>query len=125
MTSQPKKKNKKTARTLQKKQQSIVNNGNDKNSDKEIDEKIKLIEKVSDHFVRARVADYVDLIQRPKKLIMMNFLAGVAKGLGFAVGFTILGAIAVFILQKVVVLNLPIVSDLIAEMIELIQLKLR
>lgn len=90
-----------------------------------IDEKIKLIEKVSDHFIRARVADYVDLMQRPRRMILMNFIAGVARGVGFAVGFTILGAVLVYILQKMLVLNLPIVSDLIAEMIELIQLKLR
>lgn len=84
-----------------------------------------LLRKLSNHFEKAKIADYVDLMQKPKRMIFLNFISGVAKGFGFAVGFTILGAILIYLLQKAVVLNLPVISDIIAEMVKLVQLKLR
>ncbi len=89
------------------------------------DDDYKLLNKMSDHFERARLADYVDLMQKPGRMLFLNFISGIAKGFGFAVGFTILGAILIYILQKVLILNLPIISDIIAEMVKLVQLKLR
>lgn len=98
-------------------------NKNDNPSNKEDYE--KLINRLANHFEKARIADYVDLMQKPKRMVFLNFISGVAKGFGFAVGFTILGALLVYILQKVLVLNLPVISDIIAEMVKLVQLKLR
>ena len=96
-----------------------------KNDIKKVEDYIKLADKISDYFQRARLADYVDLMQKPRRLIYLNFISGVAKGFGFAVGFTLLGAILIYILQKILVLNLPVISDIIAEMVKLVQLKLR
>lgn len=98
---------------------------NKKNDLKKVEDYIKLADKISDHFQRARLADYVDLMQKPRRLIYLNFISGVAKGFGFAVGFTLLGAILIYVLQKILVLNLPVISDIIAEMVKLVQLKLR
>ncbi|MEG0371751.1 MAG: DUF5665 domain-containing protein [Clostridium sp.] len=95
------------------------------NSNIDTEEKMKIIQKISDHFERARIADYVELMQTPRRMVIMNFIAGVARGFGFAVGFAMLGAILVYTLQKILILNLPIVSDIIAEMVNLVQLKLR
>lgn len=89
------------------------------------DEYLKLIDKLANHFEKARIGEYIELIQKPRRFMLLNFAAGVAKGFGFAVGFTILGAIMIYILQKMVVLNLPFISDIIAEMVKLVQLKLR
>lgn len=66
--------------------------------------------------------DYVVEKKSLKKVLWYNFLIGVSRGLGMAFGFTVLAAILVFILQKIVVLNLPLISKFIAEIIELIQL---
>ncbi|KMT21436.1 DUF5665 domain-containing protein [Clostridium cylindrosporum] len=84
-----------------------------------------LLRAISEHFERARLADYVDLMQKPRRMIILNFLSGAAKGFGLAVGFTILGAVLIYLLQKIVVLNLPVISEVIAEMVKLVQLKLR
>lgn len=92
---------------------------------KSYDDYDKLVMKLSNHFEKARIADYVDLMQKPRKMLTLNFLSGVARGFGFAVGFTILGAVLIYILQKILVLNLPVISDIIAEMVKLVQLKLR
>ncbi|MBC7324322.1 MAG: hypothetical protein H5T99_03270, partial [Moorella sp. (in: Bacteria)] len=48
---------------------------------------------------KANVAEWVELYRRPGRLLYLNFIAGVARGLGIAVGFTILGAIVIYIIR--------------------------
>lgn len=67
-----------------------------------------------------RLAEYVDMLNDPKRLWKVNFLAGLARGLGAAVGFTILGALVLYILQRLVLLNLPLIGDFIAEIVRLV-----
>ena len=64
--------------------------------------------------------EYVNLMEDPRRLLVLNFVAGLARGLGMAVGFSILGAVAILILRRLVVLNLPLIGDFIAELIKLV-----
>lgn len=68
-----------------------------------------------------RLAEYVELLHDPRRLWRVNFLAGLARGLGTAVGFTILGAFLLYLLQRLVLLNLPLIGDFIAEIVRLVQ----
>jgi len=76
------------------------------------------IDKLAQHMEKVRIAEYFELLTRPRRLFLLNFLAGMARGFGFAVGFTLLGALGIFILQSVVQLNLPLIGDFIAEIVE-------
>lgn len=67
-----------------------------------------------------RLAEYVEMLNDPKRLWKLNFLAGLARGLGAAVGFTVLGALVLYILQRLVLLNLPLIGDFIAEIVRLV-----
>ncbi len=69
----------------------------------------------------SRFDEYVEMISNPKKIIRRNFIAGLARGFGMAIGFTVLGAIGLYILQKLVVLNLPFFGNFIAEIVKLVQ----
>jgi hypothetical protein len=82
------------------------------------------IDELSLNLERMKLAEYVELLNNPKRLLMINFISGLARGLGTAVGFTLLGAIVLYILQRLVVLNLPVVSDFIATLVQLVQLQL-
>lgn len=74
---------------------------------------------------KMKLAEYVELLRNPTRLLYVNFLAGIARGVGMAIGFTLLGALAVFILQKLLVLNLPVVGGLIAELVKIVQAQLQ
>lgn len=67
-----------------------------------------------------RLAEYVEMLHDPKRLWKVNFLAGLARGLGAAVGFTVLGAVVLYLLQRLVLLNLPLIGDFIAELVRLV-----
>lgn len=82
------------------------------------------IDELGQNWENARVAEYVDMMQRPWKLLYFNFLMGVSRGFGMAVGFTILTAIVLWILQKIVVLNLPGLSNLIADIVKMVKAQL-
>lgn len=70
---------------------------------------------------RLNLAEYVEMLRDPKRLLWTNFLAGAARGVGMAVGFTLLGAIIIYILQRLVLLNLPVLSDFIADIIRMVR----
>lgn len=83
------------------------------------------VEELSLNLERMKLAEYVELLNNPKRLLFINFISGLARGLGIAVGFTLLGALVLYILQRLVVLNLPVVSDFIATLVHLVQLQLQ
>ena len=49
---------------------------------------------------RANLYDFVGMINNPWKNIYFNFIAGTARGVGFVVGFTIIGGIMLFGLKR-------------------------
>lgn len=83
------------------------------------------IEQLSLSLEKMKLAEYVELLNRPWRLFYINFLSGLYRGLGIAVGFTLLSALVLIILQRLVVLNLPGVSNIIAEIVRLVQLQLK
>ena len=78
------------------------------------------IQELSHNLERAKILEYVSLMENPKRMLYLNFVAGLARGLGIAVGFSVLGAVAILILRRLVVLNLPLIGDFIAEIIKLV-----
>jgi len=79
------------------------------------------MDQLGDSWEQTRVAEYVDMMHRPGRLLYINFLMGVSRGFGMAVGFTILTALVIWVLQKLVMLNLPILSNFIADIVKMVQ----
>ena len=68
---------------------------------------------------RSRIRDYMMLTDSKKRLFLINFVAGLGKGFGQAIGFSILAAIAIAILISWA--NLPIIGRYIARLLNIIQ----
>jgi hypothetical protein len=73
---------------------------------------------------KMKLAEYVDLLHSPWRLLWVNFISGVARGLGIAIGFAILGALLIIFLQKLVALNLPVIGGIVADIVEIVQQQL-
>jgi len=81
----------------------------------------KLVEKINElslKMEKMKLNDYVYFMQHPAKMIWPNFLAGLSRGFGIAVGFSILGALLIYILQYIITLNLPGISAFIGKIVE-------
>lgn len=82
------------------------------------------VEKLNKYFERVNFGAYVQLLQRPWQIIWLNFIGGLARGVGIGLGFTVLAALLIIILQKLSVLNLPIVGTYIADVVRIVQAQL-
>ncbi len=65
-----------------------------------------------------RIAEYIGMIYNPRKVILMNFVLGLTRGLGMGIGFTVLAGIVLYLMRSWV--NLPVVGKLIAELLDII-----
>jgi len=84
----------------------------------------KLIDKAEElvyYLERMRLVDYIALLNRPWRLMWVNFLAGLARGVGIAIGGTLLAALVIFLLNELAILNLPVIGDFIAEIVKIVQ----
>ncbi|MHA6484711.1 DUF5665 domain-containing protein [Paenibacillus sp. strain BS8-2] len=84
----------------------------------------KRLEHIASEMERTHIADYVDLLNKPLKLIWRNLLAGTARGIGIAIGFTFFAATILYVLRILGALNLPIIGDYIADIVKIVQIQL-
>lgn len=84
--------------------------------------KLKIqLDKLNRKIEEAKVKEYVELMGNTKKLLWKNFIAGISKGIGSAIGFTLLGAIVLIILRKVVLLNIPIIGRYLKDILDIVE----
>ena len=69
----------------------------------------------------AVLRDYLYYLSDTKRIIINNFLAGLFKGIGNAVGFFIIGAVIIYLISLLASRNLPIIGDFLEEIIDLIK----
>ena len=60
-------------------------------------------------FEAAGVVDYLEYLQSGKRIMWVNFKAGVAKGFGITIGMTVVVAIFIWILTMLV--DLPLIGE--------------
>lgn len=82
---------------------------------------VEKLERLSADLESASLAEYVEMLRRPRRMLVVNLMAGMARGLGMAVGFTFLGALVVYILTRSFIANLPIIGNFIAELVWIVQ----
>lgn len=79
------------------------------------------VAKMTDHLEKMKFAEYVSLVQAPRKMIWVNFIIGLSRGFGIAIGATVLGAMMLMLLFRLADLNLPVVGEFIARMVRIVQ----
>ena len=82
-----------------------------------LEKNLSRLEQFALRLEQTKIAEYMDYLADPRRLIRMNFLMGLARGFGFAVGLTVLSALVLYILQMVIRLNLPVISKFIADIL--------
>lgn len=81
---------------------------------KEMYEKLKLL---CDEINQAQLLKYIELVNSPKKLFWLNFLSGLAKGLGLTIGTAIVLTILFKLTQHIISLNIPYITVWVSEWI--------
>ncbi len=74
---------------------------------------------------RMRLGDYIRFESDRRRRLWDAFWQGVARGLGAMVGFAVLGALVLFLLQDLARRNLPGISAFLARIVTLVQLRMQ
>ncbi|WP_243155139.1 DUF5665 domain-containing protein [Romboutsia sp. CE17] len=69
---------------------------------------------------RSRIREYMMLTDSKRRLFLINFVAGLGKGFGQAIGFTFLAAIVFYILTSWI--DLPVIGAFIAKLLNLVDI---
>ena len=84
----------------------------------------ELIERLTDTLERMHLDEYLEFVSNRKRMLWRNLLYGMVRGLGFALGFSVLGALAIVLLKNLVLQNIPVISDFLAEVIHAIEARM-
>ena len=89
------------------------------NSEKDLGLIKRYLERLILIIERSRIRDYMMLTDSKTRLFLINFVAGLCKVFGQAIGFTLLAGIVFFILASWV--DLPIIGKYIANLINIVE----
>lgn len=90
--------------------------------EKEFNISSKKLMKLAILLERLNLYDYLNLLHRPLRLIWINFMVGVARGLGAMVGAAVL--IVIFFAVAKHMVNIPLIGTFVAEVVKVVQHKL-
>lgn len=80
------------------------------------------IEKLIDMLQKSNLEDIAMFLGSKKKMFFSNFFAGIFRGIGFSIGFTIITAIVIIILQKIVLLNIPVIGEYLRDIVDFLKM---
>lgn len=79
------------------------------------------IDKISESLEKSNIMEMTYILGNKKEILKRNLIAGIARGVGIGIGVTLITAILVYILQKIILLNIPIIGDYITDIVEIVQ----
>ena len=88
---------------------------------KKVDILNRSINNLIETFQKSNIEEWTYIFGSKKEIIKRNLIAGIFRGVGIGIGVTIITAILVIILQKIVTLNIPIIGEYIADIVEIVQ----
>ena len=80
-----------------------------------------IIEETARTLEKMKFGDYIEYLNDTGRMIRTKFIDWLASGFGMAVGFTLLGALALYILTQLANKNLPIIGGFIAEIVKIVK----
>lgn len=79
------------------------------------------IEKLVELLESKNIEEMIYILGNKKEIIKRNFIAGIFRGIGIGIGVTVVTALIIYVLQKIVRLNLPIIGKYIYDIVEIVE----
>ncbi len=79
------------------------------------------LDRINELLTKSKLEEISNIIGNKKQILIRNFLAGISKGVGIGIGFTIITAILIIILQQIVKLNIPIIGQFVSDIIDIVE----
>lgn len=85
---------------------------------KKINEKI---DKINEKLDKTRMVELSYIVGSKKEIIKRNLLAGISRGVGIGIGITLISAVILYLLQKLIKLNIPVLGEYIADIVAIVK----
>ena len=82
------------------------------------------LERLARALERLRLEEYVQYVTDRRRMALNSLLWGVCRGLGFTLGFSVLGALLAVLLRNGVADNIPVIGGFLAELIRAIEARM-
>ena len=82
---------------------------------------IRKIDELNQSLTETNLLEILELLGKKRRVLWLNLIAGISRGIGIGIGVTIITAILVILLQKIVTLNIPVIGEYIADIVEIVQ----
>ena len=69
----------------------------------------------------AGLTEYVKLSQKTGRILWLNFLSGIARGLGFSIGASLVLAVVYKIVARIISMNIPYLTELLQQIMSMAQ----
>ena len=79
------------------------------------------IDKLIEMLEKSNIKELVNILGSRKEIIWRNILAGIFRGIGIGIGVTIITAILILTLRHLVALNIPVIGNYIADIVEIVE----
>ncbi len=81
----------------------------------------KKIDKINESLEKSNIIELSYIIGNKKEILKRNLIAGISRGVGIGIGITIITAIIVILLRRLIMLNIPVIGDYIADIVEIVE----
>ena len=85
---------------------------------------LRRFEHLSQRIEQMHLDAYLRYVHDWRRRLFFDFLSGVARGIGFSVGFSILGALLLYLLRNMALANLPVIGRFLAELVRIVETNL-
>lgn len=82
---------------------------------------IQRLELIAQRMEHMRLEAFLRYAQNWRRRLTMDFLSGIVRGIGFSVGFSILGALLIYILRNMALANLPVIGRFLADLVRIVE----
>lgn len=79
------------------------------------------VDKLIEILEQKNFQELIFVLGSKKEIAKRNFLAGIFRGIGIGIGVTIITAILVMLLNKIVTLNIPIIGEYVSEIVKIVE----
>ena len=81
------------------------------------------VDELASSLDKSRYRKYLEYAADTRRMLKNSFLIGIARGIGSGIGFTLMAALVIYILQKLASSSLPILGDFIADLLDIVENK--
>ena len=79
------------------------------------------LQDLSSNLQKSNLYELINILGNKKEVIKRNLLAGISRGIGIGIGVTLITALLLILLRKIVALNIPVIGEYISDIIDIVE----